>query len=115
MGETSREADAADRKSRLSVRTLLGMALLIIGGLVGNNIGLPLFELVAGVWLIWVGRQHSFHIVLGISYLIAVPFVWSRVPVVMIPTVSFALLGVLCIAGSVYEHVVLTKQSQAVS
>lgn len=79
-------------------------ALLVASGLVGNHLGFPLFELTAGFWLVWVGRRHAVHVLLGSLYIVLSPFVWSRVAPSMVGAVSFAMLGAICVIGSMYEH-----------
>lgn len=92
---------------------IIGGVLIVASGFVGNYLGFPLFEIIVGLLVIWHGRQHGLHVILGSIYIVSSPFVWMLAPRGTIGAVSFGLLGLICVVGSVYEHRLITRASHA--
>lgn len=103
-----------ETKSGVAVaKFVVGSLLVVAMGVVGNRIGLPLFELTIGLGLIWYGRRHKFHVALGLLFIIFAPFIWSRLPPSMVGGATSAVLGAICVIGGVYEHRLMLREANA--
>lgn len=100
------------RRSGISLRAIALGALVVATGFLGNIVGLPLFELTLGFMLIRFGRRYSFHVAMGVIYVVVAPFVWLRVPTSMIGAASFVMLGLICVIGSLYEHTMILRETE---
>lgn len=49
---------------------------------------------------------------MGTIYIVMAPFVWMRVPTSMIGVASFVMLGLICVIGSLYEHVMILRETK---